>query len=466
MDSDRTIYAYFLQDYILGVTKVGNGDVTVDPPRDFYKPDSTVTLTAETGAGWGFGKWSIENDGDVSENPMTITMTGDKNITAHFVELPPQPPVAPSDLVTNSVSRTEIELSWTDNSDNETGFHVERSLKPDQDFELIGSTDADVTTYPDIELSPVTTYYYRVYAYNAHGTSGYSNTAGANTLFREEIQVTTHPSEQFSPDIYQNTIVWGSEEYGNIDIFMRIYDPITNTLGQKVRVTSESRGMFPAVCERIIAWQDNRNGNGDIYMRTYNATTGILGPELNVTNNSALQYMVDVDGDKIVWTDQRHGNFDIYMRIYDFELGTLGPMTRITTDPSDQLAPSISGNVIVWRDQRNGNKDIYLYDISRGAELRVTTGPGYECPVYIQGDKILWCDTSAGGDLDVYMRTYDSASGTLGPVIPVTDDDFIHQDRVSAFGDKIVWRDYYNGTYGLYMRTYDSATRTLGPKAK
>jgi Fibronectin type III domain len=80
-------------------------------------------------------------------------------------------------LTATAVSSSEIDLSWTDNSDNETEFKVERSTDAGITFIQIATVDADVTTYPDTGLAPSTTYSYRVRASNSTGDSDYSNTA-------------------------------------------------------------------------------------------------------------------------------------------------------------------------------------------------------------------------------------------------------------------------------------------------
>ena len=40
--------------------------------------------------------------------------------------VPPAPPLAPSGLMATAVSSSQIDLSWSDNSDNESGFEIER----------------------------------------------------------------------------------------------------------------------------------------------------------------------------------------------------------------------------------------------------------------------------------------------------------------------------------------------------
>ncbi len=90
-------------------------------------------------------------------------------------------PVAPSGLVATAASATQINLSWTNNAVNQTGFKVERS--PDNvTFTQIGTVGASTTTYSDLNLSPKTLYYYRVRATNASGDSGYTNVSSATTL--------------------------------------------------------------------------------------------------------------------------------------------------------------------------------------------------------------------------------------------------------------------------------------------
>lgn len=92
------------------------------------------------------------------------------------------PPTGPSALSATTVSAGQIELAWTDNSSNETGFGIERSATGNNPWVQIDSVAADVTGYQDSGLSELTTYYYRVNATGAGGDSAYSNTANATTF--------------------------------------------------------------------------------------------------------------------------------------------------------------------------------------------------------------------------------------------------------------------------------------------
>ncbi|MDO8489953.1 MAG: fibronectin type III domain-containing protein [bacterium] len=88
-------------------------------------------------------------------------------------------PVAPSDLsATAIVAAGNIPVAllyWTDNSLDENTFVIERSVD-NVNFSPLAVTDKDKTDYGDFNPSSGS-YYYRVYASNAVGNSGYSNTA-------------------------------------------------------------------------------------------------------------------------------------------------------------------------------------------------------------------------------------------------------------------------------------------------
>jgi carboxypeptidase T len=91
-------------------------------------------------------------------------------------------PAAPSGLTATPVSQTQIDLAWTDNGDNESGFQIERSPDGIADWTQIADISADRASYSDSSLACGRTFYYRVRAYNAGGNSDYSDTAQATTL--------------------------------------------------------------------------------------------------------------------------------------------------------------------------------------------------------------------------------------------------------------------------------------------
>ena len=97
------------------------------------------------------------------------------------VQARPAPPPAPSALSCLAISATQINLSWRDNSTTESGFILQRALSSGGPWSQVGTTGANVTSFANGGLSPATTYYYRVCAYNSRGRSSYSTVASATT---------------------------------------------------------------------------------------------------------------------------------------------------------------------------------------------------------------------------------------------------------------------------------------------
>ena len=76
-------------------------------------------------------------------------------------------------------TKSKVTLNWTDNSTNETGFLVERSLSAASGFSQLVSVPGNNGSFVDGAVTRKTTYYYRVAAVNANGTSSYSNVVKA-----------------------------------------------------------------------------------------------------------------------------------------------------------------------------------------------------------------------------------------------------------------------------------------------
>jgi hypothetical protein len=85
-------------------------------------------------------------------------------------------PAAPTNLQATVASSSEIDLTWTDNANNEIGFKVYRNGI------LVGTiTTANTVSFNDTGLAANTTYLYYVAAYNAAGNSANSGTVSAKT---------------------------------------------------------------------------------------------------------------------------------------------------------------------------------------------------------------------------------------------------------------------------------------------
>ena len=62
-------------------------------------------------------------------------------------------PTPPSGLSATATSVSQISLSWSDNSSNESGFHIERKTGAGGTYVEIATVGAGTTTYSDSGLA-------------------------------------------------------------------------------------------------------------------------------------------------------------------------------------------------------------------------------------------------------------------------------------------------------------------------
>ena len=89
---------------------------------------------------------------------------------------------APGHLSATAPNSNQIDLSWTDEIGDVTGFKIERCQgKGCSNFTEIASVAANVTSYQNNELTALTSYSYRIRAYKESSYCAYSNIASATT---------------------------------------------------------------------------------------------------------------------------------------------------------------------------------------------------------------------------------------------------------------------------------------------
>jgi hypothetical protein len=128
---------------------------------------SDMGLTAETTYCYRVRAFNAGGDSDYSNVACATT---------------PAPLAAPNNLTASAVSSSQIDLAWADNANNENGFKIERCAGTGcTSFAQITAVTSNITSHSDTGLTAVTTYCYRVRAFNSGGDSDYSNLACATT---------------------------------------------------------------------------------------------------------------------------------------------------------------------------------------------------------------------------------------------------------------------------------------------
>ena len=172
------------------------GDLRLDgavvPSSSFAALGSTGYSTAQLsvangshvlstpGTGLPFGAWAYGFEAGANQPgydgygyPTTLALP----ITPGFTWTPPK---APSGLAATAVSTSEIDLAWTNNATDQTGFRIERQA-PDGSWAAVTNVAASATSYADTGLTKATTYSYRVVATNDLDSQP-SNVASATTF--------------------------------------------------------------------------------------------------------------------------------------------------------------------------------------------------------------------------------------------------------------------------------------------
>lgn len=133
--------------------------------------------TAQAGL---LGRWGMnEGTGSTAFNTVSGNPNGTLTNTPTWVAgnpgFPVPPPAAPTNLGAVSVSFGQNHLTWTDNSTNETGFEIERSITGVAgSYTLLATVAANTVSYDDLNLTALAEYCYRVRATNAGGSSDYA----------------------------------------------------------------------------------------------------------------------------------------------------------------------------------------------------------------------------------------------------------------------------------------------------
>ena len=151
---------------------------------------STINTALATPATGLVARWALdEGTGTAVNGSAGTTVNGTINGAGYAwasgapFDIAFTPPAAPSEFGADASSNSQINLSWSDNSGNESGFEIERSTTGIGGvYSPLTTRPANSTSYSDLGLSTATEYCYRIRAVNGSGASAYDGPACATTL--------------------------------------------------------------------------------------------------------------------------------------------------------------------------------------------------------------------------------------------------------------------------------------------
>ena len=152
-----------------GTTGAFNAIATLGANAVAYSDKTTTPLTAYAYRVFAFNA----SANSLPSNVATVTT-------------PLAKPADPTSLKATAIYSKQVDLAWVDNANNETGYRVERALVTNGTpgaFAAIATLGPNVAAYSDLTTAAVTTYAYRVFAFNAAGNSLPSNVATVTTPY-------------------------------------------------------------------------------------------------------------------------------------------------------------------------------------------------------------------------------------------------------------------------------------------
>ena len=233
--------------------KLVAGDANVTSGTYGYDVEGSAFLRGTAGADGA--RWiTAETTINVTDGRLTITWpAGMANDALTYVEVTTNlsrsqsATAAPTDVVITSAGDNVTDVRWTDHSDNEEGFKVERGTSATGPWTLVKQTYANVGTYGDNSGDDGATYYYRVTAFRRDG----AGTASAGVV--SNVLTTPDAANRHSRSPYNPTrVAWN----GTSTIQAEDYD----------------------VSGSGTAYNDTTNGNAGGYYRTGSGDVGYNTP--------------------------------------------------------------------------------------------------------------------------------------------------------------------------------------------
>ena len=246
------------------------------------------------------------------------------------------PLAIPTALTATAVSSSQISLTWTDNAESETGYKIEQSPVDDLHFSEIGTVGPNVTAYSDTGLSEATKYYYRVRAYNAITTSGYSSEKNATTFSN----IPVAPSGLTITSILSNRVIIAWTDNSGNETGFKIqrkqgatgaYVDITTTGANVTTYTDNDTALMDGTVYYYRVCATNPAGDS-AYSNEVNGTTPLAIPTaLTATAVSSSQI-------SLTWTDNAESETGYKIEqspvddLHFSEVGTVGPNVTAYSD--------------------------------------------------------------------------------------------------------------------------------------
>ncbi len=235
-------------------------------------------------------RWQGPTGSNIPKQLIPLTSLGTIAPNAKTLAMPAAP-LAPSSLVASGTSFSTINVSWQDNSNNEAGFELLRSIGNNSDYATYKVLAPNTTSFNDSFLAPNTVYYYKVHAINDGGSSSFTGEDSAITVNRlPQVETIQSQSMRFGTTL---SIPASSSDADGGSLTLSVtglpaFATFTQTAGSNNGVISLNN---PSIAEQgtfavTVSATDIFGGTGST---TFNLTVSDnFSPVLATVNNTAL----------------------------------------------------------------------------------------------------------------------------------------------------------------------------------
>ena len=267
-------------------------------------------------------------------------------------------PFPPSDLRLSNISANQLQVVWQDNSDNETGFVIERADLPSETYSEIGIVGQDVTSFLDVGVVANSEYKYRIKARNGGQVSVYSD------------RYMTFPDAIISDIVVREDVLTIDDNIiiGDLSLSLQIEHDFIGDLVVKLR--HERTGKEITILDRGCSAGNNVSAvfsdfSSNAIDSNCGTDPGLVG-ELRAVQSLSLFRDDTLSGDWILSVEDTQDTFDGTLISWGLQASpklTTVPNTPVATAASDTTENSFTGN---W--------DIVNGAISYVAELSSVVG--------------------------------------------------------------------------------------------
>ena len=347
------------------------------------------------------------------------------------------------------VSNTEMQVTWTDNSNNEDEFRIEReevgggAPSPEaappaaQVYDMAGTVDPDVTTFHDTNLEGGKTYHYGVTGCNQNGCSEPSALSEDVATYPELVITTAALPGGVIGTAYNVALAatGGDGMFG--------WSSIGGPLPAGLMLSDV--GTISGIPTELGQFNVKLEVEGGGQKVTADLMITITAPP----PTGVIAFSTDTDGD---------GSDDEVMIINPDGTGR----TPLSANAAKDDEPTFSGDgtKIAFRSDRDGNANIYVQNADGMAQMGLTVDPAHDDEPNFSpdGTKIVFYSTRSGGDSDLFVINADGTGGLTQLTFNngVSDDDA----DWSPDGMKIVFSSTRDGAREIYTMDADGMNVT------